>query len=40
MKCIVNGKIILENEILENKVLVFDEKIVDILDESPNNCEV
>ena len=40
MKCIINGKIILENEILENKVLVFDEKIVDILDESPNNCEI
>ncbi len=40
MKCIINGKIILENEILENKVLVFDEKIVDILDEAPNNCEI
>lgn len=40
MKCIVNGKIILENEILENKVLIFDEKIVDILDEVPNNCEI
>lgn len=40
MKCIINGKIILENEILENKVLVFDEKIVDILDEVPNNCEI
>lgn len=40
MKCIINGKIILENEILENKVLVFDEKVVDILDESPNNCEI
>lgn len=40
MKCIVNGKIILENEVLENKVLVFDEKIVDILDEAPSNCEI
>lgn len=40
MKCIINGKIILENEILENKVLVFEEKIVDILDEAPNNCEI
>ncbi len=40
MKCIINGKIILENEILENKVLVFDEKILDILDEAPNNCEI
>lgn len=40
MKCIINGKIILENEILENKVLVFEEKILDILDEAPNNCEI
>lgn len=31
MKCIVNGKIVIGNEILENKVLLFDEKIVDIL---------
>lgn len=40
MKCIVNGKIILENGILENKVLVFDDKILDILDEAPKNCEI
>lgn len=32
-KCIKNGKLILENRILENKILVFNEKIVDILDE-------
>lgn len=32
MKCIVNGKIVIGNEILENKVLLFDEKIVDILE--------
>lgn len=32
-KCIKNGKLILENGILENKILVFNEKIVDILDE-------
>ncbi|OAA93129.1 N-acetylglucosamine-6-phosphate deacetylase [Clostridium coskatii] len=31
-KCIINGKIILENEVIENKVLVFREKVVDILD--------
>ena len=30
MKCLINGKIILKNQILENKVLVFDEKIIDI----------
>ncbi len=32
MKAIVNGKIIIGNEILENKVLLFEKKIVDILD--------
>lgn len=39
MKCLINGKIILKNQILENKVLVFDEKIMDIADSVPNNCE-
>lgn len=33
MKVIFNGKIMTENEILENKAIVFDEKIVDIIDE-------
>lgn len=32
MKCIVNGRIVLENEILENKVLAFDERITEICD--------
>ncbi|NMS90807.1 N-acetylglucosamine-6-phosphate deacetylase [Clostridioides difficile] len=40
MKCLINGKIILKNQILENKVLVFDEKIIDIADSIPNDCEV
>ncbi|MFL0267436.1 N-acetylglucosamine-6-phosphate deacetylase [Candidatus Clostridium radicumherbarum] len=31
--CIKNGKIILEDQVLENKVLIFNDKIVDILDE-------
>lgn len=31
--CIKGGKIILENEVIENKVLVFTNKIVDILNE-------
>ena len=31
--CIKGGKIILENEVLMNKVLIFNDKIVDILDE-------
>lgn len=33
MKCIKNGKIILKDEVIENKILIFNEKIVDILDE-------
>ena len=40
MKAIINGKIILKNEILENKIIVFDEKIIDITNEIPDNCEV
>ncbi|MCC0683934.1 N-acetylglucosamine-6-phosphate deacetylase [Clostridioides sp. ZZV14-6345] len=40
MKCLINGKIILKNQILENKVLVFDEKIIDIADSIPKDCEV
>ncbi|HFL3523279.1 TPA: N-acetylglucosamine-6-phosphate deacetylase [Clostridioides difficile] len=40
MKCLINGKIILKNQILENKVLVFDEKIIDIVDSVPKDCEV
>lgn len=40
MKCIINGKIVLENQILENKVLLFDEKIIDIVNEAPKNCEI
>ncbi len=32
MKAIVNGKIIVGNKILENKVLLFEKRIVDILD--------
>ena len=35
MKAIINGKIILPNEIIENKILLFDEKICDILDSIP-----
>lgn len=40
MKCLINGKIILKNQILENKVLVFDEKIINIADDIPKDCEV
>ncbi|MCB7127798.1 hypothetical protein LIZ53_16775 [Lachnoclostridium sp. 210928-DFI.6.3] len=40
MKAIINGKILLRNEVLEDKVLVFDKKIIDITDEVPSGCEV
>ncbi len=42
MRYIVNGKIILPNNILENKALVYDSKIIDIIDqeEVPENAEV
>lgn len=40
MKAIVNGKVVLRNEVLENKVLVFDEKIIDIADKVPSGCEI
>ena len=40
MKAIIGGKIILKNEILENKVLVFDNKILDICDNAPQNAEL
>ncbi|MFL0246105.1 N-acetylglucosamine-6-phosphate deacetylase [Candidatus Clostridium stratigraminis] len=39
--CIKNGKIILEDQILENKILIFNDKIVDIIDEECfNNQEI
>ena len=40
MKSVINGKIVLKNGVLENKVIVFDKKIIDVCDEVPNNCEV
>ena len=35
MKAIINGKIILPNEIVENKIVLFDKKIIDICDNIP-----
>ena len=32
MKCIVNGKLILADKTVEGKAVVFDERIVDIID--------
>lgn len=40
MKAIVNGKMILPTEVVEGKVLVFDEKILGIFDESPADAEL
>ena len=40
MKAVINGKIILKDDVLENKVIVFDKHIIDICDEAPNNCQV
>ncbi|MBQ4119383.1 MAG: N-acetylglucosamine-6-phosphate deacetylase [Clostridia bacterium] len=42
MKYIVNGKIILPNEILQNKALVYDTKIIDIIDQEnvPESADI
>lgn len=40
MKAIVNGKIITPEGIIENKVLVFEEKIVSMEEKAPENCEI
>lgn len=32
MKAIINGKIIMENEIIEDKILLFDEKIIEFIE--------
>ena len=40
MKAIVNGKIITPKGIVENKVLVFEEKIVSVEEKAPESCEI
>ena len=40
MKCIKGAKIVLPNEIVEGKVLLFDEKIIGIADAAPTGAEV
>ena len=40
MKAIINGKIILEQEIVENKALIFKEKIIAIEERGLENCEI
>ena len=41
MKAIVNGKIICQNRIIEDKILFFDEKIGEISSKKPESgCEI
>ena len=42
MKCIKGAKIVLENEVVENKVLLFDSKIIDVVDpaEIPADAQI
>lgn len=40
MKAIINGNILLKDKIIENKALLFDKKIIDIVDKVPGECEV
>lgn len=40
MKAIINGKIIKENEILKNKVIVFNDKIIGLYDKVPEGADV
>ena len=40
MKAIINGKMILLNEVVENKVLIFDQQIQEIADAVPEGVEV
>lgn len=39
MRAVINGKIVLEESIVEGKVLLFDDKIIGIADEAPD-CEL
>lgn len=40
LKAIINGRIVLNNKTIENKVLVFDKKILDISDKVPEGAEI
>lgn len=40
MKAIINGKIMIHNELVSDKVLVFNEKIIDIRDDIPEGADV
>ena len=37
IKAIINAKLIVNNKIIEGKTLLFDEKIIDIVDKLPDN---
>ncbi|HAX72877.1 MAG TPA: N-acetylglucosamine-6-phosphate deacetylase [Firmicutes bacterium] len=40
MKAIINGKLMIDDKLIEDKVLVFDKRILDICEEVPNGAEV
>ena len=40
MKAIINGKILTENNVIEDKILLFDDKIIDFCDEVEENVEI
>ena len=40
MKAIVNGKILTKDEVIENKILLFDEKIIGFVDEVNEDMEI
>ncbi len=40
MKAIINGKIVLKDKVLENKVLIFGDKITDICDTAPQGAQI
>ncbi len=40
MKAIINGKILTENNVIEDKILLFDDKIIDFCDEVEESVEI
>ncbi|MFR6473336.1 MAG: N-acetylglucosamine-6-phosphate deacetylase, partial [Turicibacter sanguinis] len=40
MKAIINGKIILNDSIMEQKIILFEDKILDITDDLPDQVDI
>ena len=40
MKAIINGRIILENKVLDNSILIFNEKFQNITNEMDDDYEI